>query len=530
MTVTADPAPRMPRRPLLLAGALLVGELAAIGLVFKHGIDFDCGANWSRTACSSASLALVALYCVLGALALFAMLRPDPLRRLLSEAGTGPLPLLVNLAGAALAFVPVLLLTNGAGTAPMGAAFAAWTLGMALILGGLALYLAPPAAWRRFLTENGTTLAPLTLVAAATPWLSRQIQPLWSLDSVADATFAAVTRAIRFLGYDVSADPATKVIGTPDFLIAVDPVCSGVEGFALVTLFVSLYLWLFRAEMRFPRALILYPIGIAASATFNVVRITALLVIGLEGNPELAVGGFHSHAGWLMFTLVALGIVALARSVPALRRDAAPAARTAPLPFWRDPVVARILPFAVFMLSALAASTLSQTPGAVYPLRMLAVVAVLVPFWSLYRRLDWRLDPLALAGGAAIGLMWVLIPVEPGPAPYGALTGGLLVLWFVIRGLGTVLVVPLIEELFFRDYLEGRLRLGDGRGWTVLAALISAGLFAALHARWAEAFVAGLVFSALARRGRVTDAILAHAVANVIVYGIAVIGGNLSII
>ena len=47
----------------------------------------------------------------------------------------------------------------------------------------------------------------------------------------------------------------------------------------LVTIFVTLYLWLFRAELRFPRALLLYPLGIAASAALNVLRIGALLTL-----------------------------------------------------------------------------------------------------------------------------------------------------------------------------------------------------------------------------------------------------------
>ena len=203
-----------------------------------------------------------------------------------------------------------------------------------------------------------------------------------------------------------------------------------------------------------------------------------------------------------------------------------------PLPFLRDPVVARILPFAVFMATALAASTLTAQPGVVYPLRMLALTAVVLAFAPLYRHLPWRIDPWAVGVGAAVGLMWVLIPVAPAEAPpHGALAGGLLVLWFVVRGLGTVLLVPLVEELFFRDYLEGRLRIGTGRAWAIFAALVTAALFAALHDRWAEALVAGLAFSALARRqGNITDAILAHAVANLIVYAVAIATGNLAII
>ncbi|SIO59711.1 exosortase E/protease, VPEID-CTERM system [Rhodovulum sp. ES.010] len=202
-------------------------------------------------------------------------------------------------------------------------------------------------------------------------------------------------------------------------------------------------------------------------------------------------------------------------------------------PLWRDPMAARILPFAVLMLSALVVSTLSTAPGALYPLRTALLGAVVALFWPIYRALDWRLDPVALGAGAAIGAMWCVIPVPAGDAapPYGTLAGAALVGWYLARGLGTVLLVPLVEELFFRDYLEGKLRLGQGRAWAVAAALVSASAFAALHDRWAEALVAGLVFSWVCRRrGRIGDAVLAHAVANAVVYGVAVTTGNLQII
>lgn len=66
-----------------------------------------------------------------------------------------------------------------------------------------------------------------------------------------------------------------------------------------MTIFVSLYLWLFRAELRFPHALLPYPLGITASACLNVVRIGALLVLGIKGQPDLAVGAFTAmRAGW----------------------------------------------------------------------------------------------------------------------------------------------------------------------------------------------------------------------------------------
>ncbi|WP_165915615.1 exosortase E/protease, VPEID-CTERM system [Rhodovulum marinum] len=526
---------------LLVTAALLVAELGAIGVIFKHAIAFECLANWPARACSGASGALVALYCLLGALALFGMLRPQPLRDLVRQAGERLWPLALNAAGVVLALVPVAFLREGSGTAALIPSFGFWFAGMVFLLAGLLLYLAPLPRWRVFLAGNLTTLVPVLVAGALAPSLSILIRPLWRIETIADTTFTIVAWAIGAIGYEVFSDPAAKVIGTEEFSISVAPVCSGIEGIALVTVFVTLYLVLFRREMRFPRALLLYPIGIAASALFNVIRITLLLMIGLEGNPALAVGGFHSHAGWLMFTLVALGIIALAQTVPVLKT--APDAGAidpvlaendlAPLPFWRDPVVARILPFAVFMLSALAVSTLSQMPGMLYPARVLVLGAVVLVFLPIYARLSWALDPIAIAAGAAIGAMWILIPVPEaeGGAPYGTLAGGVLALWFVARGVGTIVLVPLVEELFFRDYLESRLRLDRGTVWAIFAALITATLFAALHDRWAEAFVAGLVFSAVARRRqRIADAILSHAVANAIVFAAAAIGGNLHII
>ncbi|WVX49846.1 hypothetical protein ROLI_029410 [Roseobacter fucihabitans] len=539
--IAADSPPssmRARRGPLIVAGLLLVIELMAIGLIFKHSISFNCLENWPPRACANASGTLVALYCMLAGLFLFSMLRPASLGILFSHAGDRIWPLGINLLGVLVALIPVSFLQDGAGTEVIVPAFVFWSLGMGLLLTGLALYLATHLRWHRFLKEYGLTLIPMLVAAAAAPTLAIQIRPLWhNLDAISQITFDAVAFVVRALGYQVDTPPGTKVIGSGDFYINVAPQCSGIEGFVLVTVFVSLYLLLFRADLRFPWALILFPAGLAASAAFNVLRIAILLIIGLEGNPELAVGGFHSHAGWLMFTLVALGIIALAQTFPAFQKAGsqsqtygnAPQAQPA---FLDDPIVAHILPFVVFMFSALLAQVFSNSPGVVYPLRVLAMAAALILFLQVYRRLSWHVDGVAFAAGLAIGIMWVVIPVPPSDAaPYGSLTGGLLLGWFVLRGIGTIVLVPVIEELFFRGYLENRLRLGTGAGWRVLAAVITAALFAALHDRWAEAFAAGLIFSwVMSRRGSVVDAILAHAAANALVYSVALITGNLAII
>lgn len=139
------------------------------------------------------------------------------------------------------------------------------------------------------------TLAVVMVGGAAAPALATKLQPLWQLDSIAGANFSAVCWLVSALGYDVVADPVRKAYRLGRLH---DLGCARLfRGIALVTIFVSLYLWLFRAELRFPYALLPYPLGIAASACLNVVRIGALLVLGIKGQPDLAVGGFHSHAG-----------------------------------------------------------------------------------------------------------------------------------------------------------------------------------------------------------------------------------------
>ncbi len=529
---------RSPKWPLVGALALFFAELLIIGTTFKHGINFNCLANWPGYACAGFSGLLISIYCMCAALALFAYLFPGPFVRLFEVAGQRIWPLGVNIVGTLIAMVPVTFMQEGSGTGSLIPALIFWSIGMTAILTGLLLYLAPLDHWIRLLSEEKWRLLPLIIGSLVAPATATLIRPLWQLDAIASLTFSAVSRVIQLLGYEVEAYPETRVIGLNDFYIDIAPVCSGVEGIALVTVFITLYFFLFRAELRFPRALIVYPLGIAVSAALNVLRIVVLLIIGLEGNSELAVGGFHSHAGWLMFTIVSLGVIALVNNVPWLRKPAqtvpamAKSASSAP-PFFQDLTVAMILPFAVFMFSALLAQAFSQQPGVVYPARAALMAGALWMFWPLYRKLDWQLDWIAVGVGAVIGLAWVLIPVpEPDTTPpYGTLSGGLLVLWFVARGIGTSLLVPVIEELFFRGYLEQRFKRNDTVVWAIAAATAVAAIFGLLHDRWIEAVVASLAFSfVMHRSGRVTDAIVAHGVANAIVFAVAAGTGQVHII
>lgn len=524
--------PRPNLRPLALLTALLLVELVALSLIYKHAIAFTCLANAPPRFCGGASGALLSILTFLAGGALYLLLRPGAFATLLAEPRLRPMGFVVHGVGLGLTLLPLMWLRDGVAASGLIAAMGLWVLGMALVGLSLIAMLAPLPRWRSFWMAEGWTALIVALGGALAPALATVIRPLWQVERVSDVTFRAVGGLISTLGYKVDSFPERKVFVADDFGISVAPVCSGIEGIALMAIFITLFLLIFRADLKFPRVLILYPLGMALSWILNVLRIAVLMIIGIEGNPELAVGGFHSHAGWVMFTLLAMGMIWLAHGWPWLHRHRT-AQRAAPRPLRSDPIAAAILPFVAFMVSELLAAALSQTPGVVYPLRVLVLSGALWVFAPALRSLRWGAHPVALGLGLAIAVLWILWPVAPsdGPPPYGTLTGGWLMGWMVLRGLGTTVLVPVVEELFFRGYLEQRLRLRPGRGWQIGAAVATAAVFAALHGRWAEAFIASLLLSlAMARRNRVTDAILAHAVANGLIFVAALVLGRLDII
>jgi CAAX prenyl protease-like protein len=93
-------------------------------------------------------------------------------------------------------------------------------------------------------------------------------------------------------------------------------------------------------------------------------------------------------------------------------------------------------------------------------------------------------------------------------------------LWITFRAVGSVLIVPIVEELAFRGYLTRRLIAEEFDSvpmgqFSWFAFLVSSVIFGLLHGRWLAGTLAGMLFAwALYRRGRLTDAVLAHATAN----------------
>ncbi|WP_095588594.1 exosortase E/protease, VPEID-CTERM system [Actibacterium ureilyticum] len=535
--LSTDTATRPSGRMLwaLVALGLVLAELLILSLTYQQNFVFSCKHAAPELFCRFAGRIVPRTLAVLAGLVLFALARPHVIRSLFHTGQIRALTAIaMNLVGFALIMLPWPVISDASTPQMVALAILCWIGGGILCAMGTLQLLSPTQGWLMLIRGHWKTLGALVVFALALPELTDAIQPMWRFDIVADITFDAVARILELLGYDLYANGAEKVIGAGDFLVMVGPKCSGVEGFALISAFVTIYLVLFRDDLRFPRALLLFPIAILTSWLFNILRIAALLMIGFEISPELAIGAFHSHAGWLSFTALSVGLILVSRTVPFFTNQAALAkvpGMQLP-PFFQDRSVAELLPFAVFMLTALLASTFSETPGLIYPMRALIMAGVIALFWRVYRALPWRLDPLALGTGVAIAALWIVTaPAATGTPAFGALTGLAFAGWVVARIVGTSLFVPLIEEMMFRGYMFKRIA-PSGTGWRMaLAVAISAGLFALLHDRWVEAAIAGVIFGLLVWRSRnITDAIVSHASANFLIAVYALLTGAWHII
>jgi CAAX prenyl protease-like protein len=190
-----------------------------------------------------------------------------------------------------------------------------------------------------------------------------------------------------------------------------------------------------------------------------------------------------------------------------------------------------IAPFVALLLLMLLSDAFSLDAGLAYPLRTAVVCGVLL--WC--SRSLVRLRPLRATPSIALGLLVFAAWIAPdllwpayrqhwlfhnslfasaGPA------GGSW-LFLVFRVAGSVLLIPIVEELFWRAWLMRwlispdfhRLPLG---AWTPASFVLSAVLFASEHgAYWDVGLIAGIGYNWwMVRTRSLADCILAHTVTN----------------
>ena len=408
---------------------------------------------------------------------------------------------------------------------PMGPSANAFAVGFLVsglaAIAAAALAFLPLPAWGRLLRGSGEMWMYACAGAILTCWLGSQLRSLWS--PLARATFAIVRVLLRPFLSAVVADPATQNLGSPSFQVTIEPTCSGLEGMGLMLIFTLVWLWLCRREFRFPRALLLVPVSLAAAFALNSVRIAALILIGSAGAPNLAMGGFHSQAGWIGFNLIAIGLAIGSRRAGWITRGKREAARGS---LFADNASAVYLgPFAAILAAGMLSRAVASPFEWLYPLRIVAAAAVLWCYRRHYRQLDWRCGWLAAAVGGGVFVLWIAADrlfgrraAGPGIVP---MHGAAWIAWLVLRVAGAVVTVPIAEELAFRGYLLRRVDSAafenvSFRAVSLPALAISSAAFGIMHgSRWMAGSVAGLAYALAARRrARIGEAVAAHAVTN----------------
>lgn len=198
----------------------------------------------------------------------------------------------------------------------------------------------------------------------------------------------------------------------------------------------------------------------------------------------------------------------------------------------------RILPFVAFMV-LLALRGLAPDDGSwgvdsrwLYALNGV-VAGMLLLWWREYGELARQNAPrlreilLSVTVGLVVFALWIRLDapwmqIGESTASFVPVDAQGQLLWplIAVRWLGATLLVPVMEELFWRSFLMRWLQVPvfeglDPRRVGARAILLSTFVFMLAHPLWLAAIVAGLAYALLYRAtGKLWTAVIAHAVTN----------------
>jgi CAAX protease family protein len=196
-----------------------------------------------------------------------------------------------------------------------------------------------------------------------------------------------------------------------------------------------------------------------------------------------------------------------------------------------------VLPYVVFLVITQVGGYFGLIgPVVAYPVKLIVCAALAMTFIrrgsypELGTGLSWRLLPIDLVLGVAVFGLWIapesIAWLQFGGSAYNPNEAGeaLRIPMIVIRLMGAVILVPVIEELFMRSFLPRFIDTFEkGEDWrtralgsyTIVSFVVTAILFGLAHHRWAVGIATGLIYNGyfLWRRS-LWPIILVHAVTN----------------
>ncbi len=199
--------------------------------------------------------------------------------------------------------------------------------------------------------------------------------------------------------------------------------------------------------------------------------------------------------------------------------------------------LARCIPFFVFMALLALRGYLPADVGLdarwIYGGQTLIVAGLLAYYWRSYGELvrqtlpDARETGWAVVVGIVVFALWVnldapILQLGTATANFVPLDAKGQLIWplITLRLIGAALVVPVMEELFWRSFLmrwvqhPGFERV-DPQAVGMKAIVVSTFVFTLAHTLWLAAVIAGLAYALLYRKtGKLWTAVIAHAVTN----------------
>jgi CAAX prenyl protease-like protein len=199
----------------------------------------------------------------------------------------------------------------------------------------------------------------------------------------------------------------------------------------------------------------------------------------------------------------------------------------------------RIVPFAAFMaLLGLrgvvpADGSWGIDPRWIYGITVLVVGGLLAWYWREYGELVMQTWPaisetaLGVAVGAVVFALWIHLDapwmtIGQPTASFLPLNGEGHLIWplVAVRWIGAALIVPVMEELFWRSFLMRWIESPQFESVVpqrvgLKAIVLSTFVFMLAHTLWLAAIIAGLAYAWLyVRTGKLWVPVIAHAVTN----------------
>jgi uncharacterized protein len=199
--------------------------------------------------------------------------------------------------------------------------------------------------------------------------------------------------------------------------------------------------------------------------------------------------------------------------------------------FSGSPAAARAAPFLIFLALTVCQGRFGAEPACWFYLVKTIVGAWLVwEMWPFVSEMRWAVPWEAIVAGVGIFAAWVgLDPFYPHLMKGGA-TGnpgeqfgeGSTLAWFfmAVHILGMTLVVPPLEEVFYRSFLHRYVASADFLSiplnkFLPLSFFATAIVFGLSHNEWLAGILCGAAYQWLViRKNRLGDAMTAHAITN----------------